>query len=274
VTKTVIVAISDLHVGSSTGLCPAAGIAGPDGTKHMPSKFQEFLWECWTHFFKTEFERICKKVKKTVLVVNGDLVDGSHHNTINLMTNSIQCQERAAADLLKEVAGKFSRVYVVRGTEAHVQPGAQSDERIGELIGAEKDEGGDYSRWQLWLDGSGVLFQFAHHIGTTSSAAYESSAPMRELVAGLVEAAQWGSKLPQVMVRSHRHRFIPVAIPSESGRIQIVITPAWQLRTPFVERIDRMRLPHIGGVFFIVEDNECQVKEKLYRLPLPQVASL
>lgn len=272
--RTVIVAVSDLHVGSSTGLCSTDGIRGPDGTLHKPSKFQEFLWRCWVHFWNEQVPERCKGADKTVLVINGDSIDGCHHNTVNLMTNSIQCQERAAAEILKTVTTRFDRVYMVRGTEAHVGPGAESDERIGELIGSEKDDSGDYTRWQLWLNASGQIFQFAHHIGTTSSAAYESSAPMREMVAGLVEAAQWGQALPDVFVRSHRHRFIEVPMASTKGRIRIVITPAWQLRTPFVERIDRMRLPHIGGVIFIVEDGECLVKEKLYSLPKPTIENL
>jgi hypothetical protein len=119
-----------------------------------------------------------------------------------------------------------------------------------------------------------VIFQFAHHIGVTSSAAYESSAPMREMVAGLVEAAQWDRNLPDVFVRSHRHRFIPISIPSKRGRIHSVITPGWQLRTPFTERIDRMRMPHIGGVVFLVENNRCMIEEKIYPLPEPKMIKI
>ena len=270
----VIVCVSDLHVGSSTGLCPPDGHVLPDGNRAMPSPFQAWLWKCWQHFWGDVVAPWLDRADKTALVLNGDLVDGNHHNTINLMSNSPQCQERTCADLLKPIAAKFGARHVVRGTEAHVQPGAQSDERIGELINAEKDEAGNFSTWQLWLDAGGEIFQFAHHIGTTSSAAYESSAPMREMVAGLVEAAQWGQPLPTVFVRSHRHRFIEVPVVSANGRIRIVITPAWQLRTPFTERIDRMRLPHIGGVVFVVEDERCQVLEKLYQLPAPKIVNL
>ena len=161
---------------------------------------------------------------------------------------------------------------MVRGTEVHGGKSDQNTESIARQVGCELDESGNNSVWQLWLEVDGVVFQFAHHIGTTSSAAYETSAPMRELVAGLVESAQWDQRLPDVFVRSHRHRYIPVSIPRSADRdIQLIITPAWQLRTPHVERIDRMRLPHIGGVVFIVEDGVCQVKRKIYDMPKPEV---
>lgn len=260
--KKVITVVSDLHVGSSIGLCRGEGMRLADGGGYEPSRFQQELWRAWNLFLKFSGEI---GGDKRILVINGDLVDGAHHNTVALATNNIEVQEAEAVAILKAAASAFDEVFVVRGTEAHTQPGAQSDERIAKAIGCEVDVlTGQFSRWQLWLDVDGVVMNIAHHIGTTSSAAYESSAVMREMVAALVEAGQWGQKLPDVIVRSHRHRFIEVSIPSARGRIRAVVTPSWQLRTPYVERLDRMRMPHIGGVVFSVEEKQCQVYEKIY----------
>lgn len=233
-----------------------------DGGVYLPSAMQTEVYRAWTSFFSETFAR--KRISKRLLIVNGDMVDGAHHNTVALATNNIQAQEQGAVDILRPVAAKYDKVFVTRGTEAHVQSGAQSDERIARGINAEPDESGNFARWQLWLETGGVLLNVAHHISTTSSAAYESSAVMREMVAGLVEAGQWGQRMPDVFVRSHRHRFIEVGIPSDRGKIRAFITPAWQLRTPFVERIDRMRMPHIGGVNITIEDGSCHIKERIY----------
>jgi hypothetical protein len=235
----------------------------PDGGKYQPSKYQKELLKAFNKFFDFA-SQVSSEAERKILVINGDLVDGNHHNTVSLASNNVEVQEADAIKLLMPQANKFDRVYVVRGTEAHTQPGAQSDERIAKALAAIPDDNGQSSRWQLWLDVDGVVFNIAHHIGTTSSAAYESSAVMREMVAALVEAGQWGQRLPDVLIRSHRHRFIEVSIPSARGRIIAAVTPGWQLRTPFVERIDRMRMPHIGGVVCRVEDKRCQVLEKIY----------
>lgn len=259
-----IAIISDLHFGSTTGLCPAEGMALDDGGEYKPSRFQVELAGAWKRFFEWIDKKTDKGCDKRALVINGDLVDGVHHNTVAIATNNIMTQEKAAIESLKPVAKQFDCVYVNRGTEAHAQPGSQSDERIAAGIGAVKDESGNSSRWQLWLEVEGIVFNVAHHIGTTSSAAYESSAVMREMVAALVEAGQWGQRMPDVFVRSHRHRYIELAIPSARGKIQAVVTPGWQLRTPFVEKIDRMRMPHIGGLLFFVEDDRCTIKEKIF----------
>ena len=262
--KVLITVISDLHVGSSVSILPEGGLMPDDGGIYKGSKLQDELGRVWEIFF--DDIRKIKQISKRVLVINGDSVDGFHHNTVALATNNLMIQEKAAVALLLPKVAMFDEVFVTRGTEAHVQSGAQSEERVARAINAKPDENGNYARWQLWMDVKGMVFNVAHHIGTTSSAAYESSAVMREMVAALVEAGQWEQKLPDVLVRSHRHRFIVIGIPSAKGRIQAVVTPSWQLRTPYVERIDRMRMPHIGGVNFIVDEGHCSVQEHLFPL--------
>ena len=264
-----IIAISDTHVGSTVGLCPRDGMMIPDGGYYQPNKFQRTLMKYYDDFWGKFVPQQIKGAKKVVIVLNGDLIDGDHHQTINIATSSTDKQRDAAIDMFTPLK-KFGQIFITRGTEAHSGVGSEAEEAIAKQLGCEKNEVGEYSQWQHWIEVDGVVFQFAHHIGVTSSAAYESSAPMREMVAALVEAAQWGRNLPDVIVRSHRHRFIPVSIPSYRGRIDCAITPGWQLRTPFTERIDRMRMPHIGGIVFKVENNRCQIEEKIYPLPEPE----
>ncbi|MDD5517871.1 MAG: hypothetical protein PHV98_00785 [Candidatus Omnitrophica bacterium] len=264
--KSVIV-VSDLHIGSNAGLCPYGGLGLPDSNTYKQNKFQETTWKYWENFWFKWVPKTIGKSKKVIVVINGDIIDGFHHDTVNIMSNSVTYQEFAAEQILKEL-DFYDSVYVVRGTEAHSDKGGASEEKIARTIGAQLLENGQYSDYQIPIDVDDVPFNFAHHIGVTSSAAYETSAPMRELVAALVEASQWGRRMPRVVVRSHRHRFVPISIPSIHGRIRCVITPGWQLKTPFVERTDRMRMPHIGGIVFKVEDDQCQEIEKIY--PLPQ----
>lgn len=269
-----VITISDLHVGSTTGLChPKVNLV--DGGYYTPNKFQSTLYKYWRNFWGEYVPAIVKGADKVIVVINGDILDGIHHDTVNVVSNSWAVQEYAAMTLLQEIPKicpvQLHEFYVVKGTEVHTGKNGESEERIARSIYAVTNEIDESASYQWRLDVDGVLFQFAHHIGTTSSAAYESSAPMRELVAAMVEAAAWGLKLPDVLVRSHRHRFIEVPIPTEKGRIRVVITPGWQLRTPFVERIDRMRMPHIGGVVFRVNDGRVEVCEKLYKLPQPAV---
>ena len=258
-----IVCIADTHIGSMTGLCPADGINLDGGATFAPNPFVKEMWRVWLHFWGKYVPEVTRGASQVIVVHNGDIIDGNHHNAVDFISN-VNDQESAAIQLFRPVAKRWP-LYIIRGTEVHCDKSNQSTERIAAALGAVRDETINSASWlQLWLQVEGVVLQFAHHIGVTSSAAYESSAPMRELVAGLVESTQWGAPMPDVVVRSHRHRYIKVEIPSHKGSIQATITPAWQLRTPFVERIDRMRMPHIGGLVMLCEDGKCQINHIIY----------
>lgn len=264
-----IIAISDLHVGSMSGLCPDWGYRLDGGGMYTPSKFQNYTWKAFVHFWRIYVPKVTKGCKNILVVINGDEIDGNHHNAVDLIPN-IASQEEAAVGILAPIAKLYPMV-IVRGTEAHVGISAQSTERVARELHAIKDEEGDSSWWQYWVEAGGCLFQFAHHIGTTQSTAYETTALTRELTAGFSESTQWGTRMPDVMVRSHRHRCAEISLPGVNGDFKLVVTPGWQLRTPFIEKRDRMRIPHIGGIIFLVEDHECQIKKKLYPMPRPVV---
>jgi hypothetical protein len=270
--KKAIITVSDMHIGSFSGLTPPGGLPLDNGSVITPSNSQQMLVDFWDHFWNKYIPEVTKGCKKIRVVINGDAIDGNHHQAVDLVAN-LESQRKAALGILYPIKNKYNEFVMVRGTEVHGGKSEQDTEEIAKTLDAEIDkETGNYSWYQYWLDCDGVLFQFAHHIGTTSSAAYETSAPMRELVAGLVESAQWGQRLPDVMVRSHRHRYQRVMIPTSNNKdIVLTITPAWQLRTPHVERIDRMRLPHIGGLIFICEDGTCLEKRKIYEMPKPTI---
>jgi hypothetical protein len=160
--------------------------------------------------------------------------------------------------------------FQIRGTEAHVGSSAQEEETIARELGATKDKDiGVYSRWELWMDfGGRSLAHFSHHVGATTSAAYESSALQREIVAAFVEAGQWGMRPPTLIVRGHTHRFFKIDPPNCCG----VKLPAWQAKTPFTYKIDRMRGPMFGGVVIKVENDRFNIHEKIY--PLKQTKAV
>jgi hypothetical protein len=243
------------------------------GSPVKPNKYQRTTWKYWLNFWNRFIPEVTQKAESITIVVNGDIIEGYHHDTVDIWTNNIETQIQAAKKMLEPLK-ELGNIYLVRGTETHVGKGGQDEESIAQSIGTKIPGEPAISVWQLHLKVDDVVFQFAHHIGVTSSAAYESSAPMREIIAGEIEAIQWDRPLPDVLVRSHRHRFIEVSIPTTHGRIRCVITPGWQTRTPHVESIDRMRMPHIGGVVFLVEGDQCQVIEKIYPLPEPKTVTI
>ena len=245
-----LVVVSDLHVGCQLGLCPPDGAAIAEGGYYKPSPFQKKIAKMWHSFWYDYVPRITKGDAYDV-VVNGECVDGVHHNAVTQWSHDLADQAAASLKILRPIRklckGKF---YIIRGTEVHSGQSGQWDEWIARELGAEPTKAGQYSRYELWkLVGKGLV-HLTHHIGGTGSSAYESTAVYKELVEAYVEAGRWGDRPPDVIVRSHRHRHFSVEVATGGGKATSVVTPGWQGKTPFAHRIAgaRQSQPMFGGI--------------------------
>lgn len=251
-----LVVVSDLHCGCRLGLCPPDGVPLDDGGFYMPSPLQQKIYAMWREFWD-EWVPEATRGELFGVVVNGDTIDGVHHNSTSQFSHNLGDQIRAAQVLLEPVVKQCEgRFWMVRGTEAHVGINAVSEEGLARALKAIPNKEGQHARWDLWKRlGDNKLVHLLHHIGTTGSQAYEATAVHKELVEEFVEAGRWRRQPPDCICRSHRHRHFETAIATgtdtgETGRALAVVTPAWQGKTPFAWRIPGARLstPQFGGV--------------------------
>jgi hypothetical protein len=172
------------------------------------------------------------------------------------------------------VAERAAAVFVIRGTEAHAGQSGADEEEIAAKLGAAKDDAGLHSRYDLWLQLDRTLVNAAHHIGTTGSMAYETSALMKEITELFADSARWGDTPPDVVVRSHRHRHALVQVPTRNGYGIVFTTGAWQLRTPFSYRVPggRVSTPHIGMHLIRCGDEEAYTRHRVQTIPRSKTA--
>src|SRR5438105_2912279 len=240
-----IVVLSDTHFGSAVALSQIHQL--DDGGYFHPSKLQAKLYRLWLAFWEWTYAHIGKD--QFILVHVGDVIDGVHHRTTALSSHNLTIQSRLAIDMLMPHVTRAQKYFQIRGTEAHVGQSAQEEEAVAAALGAEKDpEIGAFSRWELWMKFGDALIHFAHHVGSTSSSAYESSALMREMVAAFVESGQWGMRAPGIVIRAHTHRYLRIEGVGQTEGWQAVKLPGWQAKTPFVYKMDRLRGPMFGGI--------------------------
>lgn len=240
-----VVVVSDIHAGSSVAVCPPDFVCD-DGQEVRLSDAQRALWAQWRLFWDEFVPRVTGGEDYAV-VINGDVTEGNHHKAVQTISENESDHIRAAVELLQPVRDKAAKLYIVRGTEAHVGPSGGLEEQVARQVRADSD-GPIKSHWQLWMDLGPHLIHCSHHVGTTSSTSYEHSALSRELAANLLESAQWGERPADVIVRSHRHRYSTATLPTSRGTAEVIVTPAWQLRTAFAWKKVSMRLPQVGGV--------------------------
>lgn len=281
--RTVVVAIeSDQHAGSTVAVCPPV-IQLDDGGAYQASKLQRWLMQNRDDFWKQVGQTRDAEDAELLTVSNGDITDGDHHATTQILSGNSAAQAAVVNELMKSpLALNPDRMLFVRGTEAHVGKSACNEERIA--LGLKKDkrpvimdpENGTASHWHARLTIQGVRLDFAHHgkMGTlpwtrpnqTASLAaaifYEHS--KRDMKAHRLPTA------PHLAIRSHFHQFVDT---ESLHPTRVIQTPAWQMRTAFIHRIDTTgKLPDIGGIIVVIRNGEYDPRPVLYTpAPTPVV---
>lgn len=259
-----LVVVSDLHVGCQLGLCPPEGVAQAEGGEYLPSSFQKKIGKLWKFFWSVYVPETTRGEAYDV-VVNGECIDGVHHQSVTQWSQNLADQAAASCALLRPIrAACQGKLYILRGTEAHSGKSGQWDEWIARELGAEPTREGQFSRYELWKNLGSGLVHLTHHIGATGSAAYESTAVYKELVEAYVDAGRWNDRPPDVIVRSHRHRHICVEVATGKGKAISVVTPGWQGKTPFSHRVlgGRQSQPQFGGIVLSWAKNDRLIYER------------
>lgn len=253
-----IIVISDTHCGCQLALMPPT-VQLDNGGTFKASDLQMKMWKMWRHFWD-EWVPVVTKGEPYYIVHNGDAIDGVHHNSVTQITHNITDQIQIARDILLPQINnpKCKGYFHIRGTEAHVGKSAQSEEGLARSLGAIPDDKNNHARWEMWLRIEKFLIHFTHHVGTTSSASYESTAVYKELVEAYTEAGRWLNEPPDMVVRSHRHRQFEIKIATKKGYGVSLVTPSWQLKTPFVYKLGlgRSSQPQMGGYLIRVGDED------------------
>lgn len=268
-----LVVISDTHCGCKLGLCPPEGTQLDDGGTYSASRLQRKLYSLWEQFWG-EFVPSVTHGEPYAVVHNGDAIDGVHHGATTQISNNLEDQGDIAYRLLAPVVEQCEgRYYHIRGTEAHVGKSGVEEERLAKRLGAIKDTEGKSARYQLWIECGNGLVNLLHHIGTTGSSAGEATAVNAELIAAYVEAARWAERPPDIVVRSHRHRYLEVRFATAQGYGISTVTPGWQGKTPFSWKIAgaRQAPPQFGGLIIRQGDRRLFVEPMVWTVEREKV---
>lgn len=236
-----VMVLSDLHVGSTVGLWPE-GFVSNEGNTIGQNGLQKWLWSCWSDM--TAFTNRIIGNDEFDLVINGDLVEGIHHRTLQVMTPDVGDQTDAVKQVLGDFAQSCSNLHIIKGTECHTR---NDEVRLGRALGATKDKSTGQNAWDsLDLEVHGTLYNFAHHISATARPYLEASAHSIALGSLTHSRARTGLPVPKVMVRAHRHRHGIW----DDGNQMSVVTGAWQCLTRHGYKVVPDAVPQPSVVIF------------------------
>ena len=267
----VLAVTSDHHANSTVGLCPDEGVHLDDDGTYMPSKAQLWQWECWQEFWSLVGAMRRKHKAQLYCEFNGDLFEGDHHHTSQIISRNPEPQAYVAGRVFGVPKSlRPDRVFVVRGTEAHVGPAGASEEAFARIIKAERNpETKTWSWWHLRLEIHGRLFDFKHH-GRMGQRPWTRHNVVSLLAADIFyQHAKRGLRHPDVAFRSHYHTH------EDSGKahpVRAIQTPAWQLKTAHAHKVVADNLADIGGIIVtIMPDGQYEVQEKLFEVEAPAI---
>lgn len=217
--KVVLIHLSDLHVGSDVGLWPT-GYTTELGGHIGQNRFQKRMWRYWENLVDQVMDYVGKR--PYCVLANGDLVDGIHHNTTEVMSIKKADQVRACSSLLGRVFHKREKLIIVRGTPCHVE---DNEGFIGnELNALYNPEEGCRSFRAFYGKWNGLLVDAKHHMTCGTRAWTEGTALAALLNNARAQCVRAKMAAPQVVLRAHRHR---LGVYSDGAGL-VNVNSAWQ----------------------------------------------
>jgi hypothetical protein len=242
-----IIAMSDLHIGSTRGLLSRAALLDDDG-RYLPSERQYWLGTCRDDFLARAKARIAPDDIVVGLVI-GDAVD-TIPISAQLWTHNITDIVRASVYELTSLRNMCHKFVMIRGTEIHVGRSGYIEELVArELDATRLSKDGNYSHYAMDCLIDGVRFFLAHH-GRVGRLPWT-----RMNVAGVTSARlgaayrQRGLPPPHVALYGHVH------IATDSGEnyeTRIITLPSFQLDTAHGVRVAPGEELAIGGALINV----------------------
>lgn len=253
------VILNDLHCGSEFALKSPNAVIREDGTHSPMNKAQEILYD----FYKG----LAKKWKNPDrLILNGDLIDGMAwrgHNT-HIWSDNLYDQADDSIRLILMFGAK--EIFVIRGTPYHTATdGVDMEEYIGQQLGA-KMEGTRYSTEIKMINlapkkAPERIVHVAHHLAGSKWFAYRGTALSRAMSAVMLNESHFIDKNVHEkisgIIRAHNHYYWY----SESTSRFMLSAPAWQLPTPFTQKVMPESPSDIGAVQFTFHEDGSWFKE-------------
>lgn len=263
----VLACVSDVHAGSTVAVCPPK-IHLDDGGAYEASRAQRWLWQSWNEFW-AEVERVrTAEAADLYAVFNGDLTDGDHHGTTQILTPNPNAQAAVVNECMRvPLALKPDRIFVVRGTEAHVGKSGCIEERIADGLRRDKrpvvgdPDTGTASWWHLRMELHGKRIDITHHGRTGQREHTRAGAASLHAHDIFLSHAKRGEPAPDLCLRGHYHRFNDS---HDACPTRVVTTGAWQVKTAYVHKVAADSIADIGGCVVVIRPGQQVEVRKLH----------
>ena len=252
--------VGDLHINSTVGLPPGLTWPKDDGGTYHASKTQRWILEAWLDYWSIIDAKQKEHDAELFVIVNGEVTDGDHHDTRQIITRMESEWLAMGAKILDPVAQrtKPENLFILRGTEAHSGKSGSWDEAIAKDLGAHPSrhtmdgEVAAHSWDHLRVSFRGVKCDIKHHTTKSRVPRSKGSSAGRKAADTMVTYINHGEWPPQLVVRAHVHG---TEDSRDTHTTRVIILPCWQASTAFGHKITD-ELPDIGGAWALCQDGQ------------------
>ncbi len=256
---TLILAAPDLHCGSTVGLHDDQETPRDDGGSYAASAAQLWMWTHWLSIAKRVREER-RKGEDFFLFLPGDLVDGDHHNTTQIIDRHPGVQMDVLRRCLQPMLDLApTGILIVRGTEAHVGKSGGVEEAMARQLSGEGYpiiKGKKFSHWKWQGEFDDVVIDVAHH-GRMGQRVWTKASVANNLAATIFyEHAALKRRWPDIALRAHFHKYVDTY---DNQPVRLIQLPAFQLATAFLHKVAADAIADVGAVLIRTEAGKAQV---------------
>jgi hypothetical protein len=254
-----------------------------DGGIYAPNKIQKFLFDAWRDCLDEAEHYLNQRDGHRRLILMGDLTEGYHHGTTQVISTNTSLQVGWALELMAEVMEiGFDDVLIIKGTKAHVGPSASLENGLAHAMQAElganviRDKEADQPTWYYWGGKmGGTRVDIAHH-GRMGQRPWTKGNVVNNLAAEIfhnhskhaarIELETGKPQLqshPHLALRAHQHRYHDTY---DASPTRLVATPSFQAPTEYIHRLSPGEVSSFGMVAGVLDGPTVEI-EPILRTP-------
>jgi len=273
----VLAILADMHSGGTTSLAPRGQFQLLSGGYYNPSYLQGLIREQWVENIQAVKEQ--RKGKRLIVVINGDVIEGNHHGTVEIISPLAIDQRDIASQLIDEFlvyvgydSKKGDTLRFTKGTPAHAGRIASEEEAIAAdfdavpFLPAGADSKARYLHPRLRLSINGRTFYIKHQGPSVGKRVHTED---NSLYLFLKDQYLRRGELFDYYIFSHRHQYTEACYSKPSAGVTLNgrITPSWQMRTGYGELFSDS--DQIGALSFSIS-RMGEIKESLSMMEYEQ----
>src|SRR5690606_28054584 len=247
------VVISDLHCGGSTAIFPPKITLPPLMAKEKKRVIHAdpHQLSIYNHVMKQ-----ARRIKESsvgmqkIVVLNADLIEGTHHQTIQLKVPMVSDMVIVAIDVIETFLQEIG-FSVKNGDELYFGSGTESHTGFSEVGIAShfKHLGAEYYD-ELKLKKHGKSIWFTHQWVGMGKGHNEGNALYNALKALYYDCLKEGKQMPDLAIGSHFHKAGLGSFSQQFKTYYGIITPSLQMKTRYGVKASAFQRNDIGFIEF------------------------